>query len=310
MYIRILVPLDGSRLSEQVISYVLPIAEKLKAHVQLLRVIEPVDPALADPAHGRFLDQISTSMRNQAEDSLGTIRSAFTEAGVEVSSEACEGSPASSIVAEANKDPATLIAMSTHGRSGVARWVMGSVTDKVLHSVQNPLLIVRPEDGDATTETNIQTIVVPLDGSALAEQVLPHVMTVAKALDCKISLIRVTLSRAEYMSYMSSLPVDSDFSRYNQSYEEFAQMANAEATEYLHKVKAMLEKQGAPSVEERLLHAHPATAIIDIARETSDNLVAMTTHGRSGIGRWALGSVADRVIRGSGDPVLLVRATG
>ena len=310
MYIRILLPLDGSRLSEQVIPYVLPMAEKLKAHVLLLRVIESVDPALADPAHGRFLDQISTSMRNQAEDSLGTIRSAFASAGVEVSSEACEGSPASAIMAEANKDPAALIAMSTHGRSGVARWVMGSVTDKVLHSVQNPLLIVRPEDGDPTTEANIRTIIVPLDGSAMAEQVLPHVMIVAKALDCKISLIRVTPSRAEYMSYMTSLPVDADFSRYNQSYEEFSQMANAEATEYLHSVKAMLEKPGAPSVEERLLHGHPATAIIDIARDTSDNLVAMTTHGRSGIGRWALGSVADRVIRGSGDPVLLVRTAG
>jgi nucleotide-binding universal stress UspA family protein len=82
MYIRILVPLDGSRLSEQVIPYVLPMAEKLKAHVQLFRVIGPVDPSLADPAHGRFLDQISTSMRNQAEDSLGIIRSAFTEAGI------------------------------------------------------------------------------------------------------------------------------------------------------------------------------------------------------------------------------------
>lgn len=241
---------------------------------------------------------------------MSTIRSAFTEAGIEVSSEACEGSPASSIVAEANKDPAALIAMSTHGRSGVARWVMGSVTDKVLHSVQNPLLIVRSEEGDSTPEANIRTIIVPLDGSALAEQVLPHVMTVAKALDCKISLIRVTPSRAEYMSYMSGLPVDADFSRYNQSYEEFSQMANAEATEYLHSVKAMLEKQGAPSVQERLLHGHPATAIIDIAQETSDNLVAMTTHGRSGIGRWAVGSVADRVIRGSGDPVLLVRAAG
>jgi len=87
-------------------------------------------------------------------------------------------------------------------------------------------------------------------------------------------------------------------------------MANAEATEYLHSVKAMLEKPGAPSVEERLLHGHPATAIIDIARDTSDNLVAMTTHGRSGIGRWALSGVADRVIRGSGDAVLLVRTAG
>ena len=147
-------------------------------------------------------------------------------------------------MAEANKDPAALIAMSTHGRSGVARWVMGSVTDKVLHSVQNPLLIVRPEDGDSTTAANIRTIIVPLDGSSLAEQVLPHVMTVAKALDCKISLIRVTPSRAEYMSYMTSLPVDADFSRYNQSYEDFPQMANAEATEYLHGVKAMLGKTG------------------------------------------------------------------
>lgn len=308
MYIRILVPLDGSRLSEQVTPFVRPLAKKLTAHVKLFRVIEPVDPGLADPAHGRFLDQIATSMRNQAEDSLGNIRSAFTAAGIEVSSVAYEGSPASSIVAEANKDPAALIAMSTHGRSGVTRWFLGSVTDKVLHSVQNPLLIVRSEATDPESEADLQTIIVPLDGSLLAEQVMPHALTVAKALHSKISLVRVTPSRKEYRSYMTGLPIEADSARFYQTYEEFSLLADGEATEYLHNMKSKLQKQGVVSVEERLLHGDPAAAIIDIARETSDNLVAMTTHGRSGIGRWALGSVADRVIRGCGDPVLLVRA--
>lgn len=309
MYIRILVPLDGSRLSEQVIPYVLPLAEKLNAHVQLLRVIEPVDPGLADPAQGRFLDQIATSMRTQAEDSLGKIRSGFTAAGVDVSAAACEGSPASSIITEANNDPAALIAMSTHGRSGIARWVLGSVTDKVMHSVQNPLLIVRSEASDPKPEANIRTIIVPLDGSLLAERVMPHVLTVAKALHSKISLVRVTPSREEYRSYMAGVPLDVDSARFYQPYEEFSQLADAEATEYFHDMKSKLQKQGVELVEEHLLHGHPATAIIDIALETSDNLVAMTTYGRSGIGRWALGSVADRIIRGCGDPVLLVRAT-
>ena len=79
--------------------------------------------------------------------------------------------------------------------------------------------------------------------------------------------------------------------------------------EYLHEVKVHLHRQGVWLVEERLLRGHPAATIADLAREIPGSLVAMTTHGRSGMGRWILGSVADRVIRHSGAPVLVVRSS-
>ena len=95
---------------------------------------------------------------------------------------------------------------------------------------------------------------------------------------------------------------------YSGPYEEFARGADAEAVQYLHDVKGRLIPQGVLSVEERLVRGNPAGAILDLIDEIPDSLVALTTHGRSGVGRWVMGSVADRLVRNSGKPVLVVRA--
>ena len=100
------------------------------------------------------------------------------------------------IVLESEKDPDTLIVMSTHGRSGVGRWVMGSVTDRVLHAVKTPLIIIRTEDNDAV-----------LDGSPLAEKILPHAVALAKATEAKLRLVRVSGSPDQRSRYV--VPCDS-----------------------------------------------------------------------------------------------------
>jgi len=82
--------------------------------------------------------------------------------------------------------------MSTHGRSGAGRWVIGSVTDKVLHAVKAPLMIIRSEGNDAVLDGTMSHIIVPLDGSDLAETILPHAVNLAKALGAKMSLVRAT----------------------------------------------------------------------------------------------------------------------
>ena len=78
---------------------------------------------------------------------------------------------------------------------------------------------------------------------------------------------------------------------------------------YLHAIRDRLSAEGVASVEKRVLHGHPAVTIVDLAHETAKSLVTMTTHSRSGIGRWVLGSVTDRVVRHSGDPVLVIRSS-
>jgi nucleotide-binding universal stress UspA family protein len=222
-----------------------------------------------------------------------------------------EGEPASYVVREAEREQGGLIAMCTHGRSGITRWVMGSVTDKVLHATTNPLLIVRAKpEGSSSTDVKLNTVIVPVDGSSLAEQSLPHVVALAGALHLRVMLVRVTGSAEEYYQYSAyqragTLPgVDSRA----RSIEELSREADARAMEYLHRVREKLLREGVSSIEERLLHGQPAGAIVDLARETQDSLIVMTTHGYSGLERWVMGSVTDRVVRHSGGPVLVIRS--
>ncbi len=311
MYKRILVPLDGSKLAEQVIPYVLFLGKDLKAQVQILRVFDPVPPDVTDPFRGIYSHEVAATRQRHAQDYLDGVKAALLGNGLTVATAVEEGSPADQIVAEAEKEPDTLIAMSTHGRSGMSRWVLGSVTDKVLHATPNPLLIIRShEPAGPTQEVKLDTVIVPLDGSELSEMVLPHVVALASPRRWKVVLARVTPSAGEYYRYMSVQTMDSASKLYYGPYEEFSKEADALAMEYLHRVRENLMKERVASVEERLLQGHPAEALVDLACDTPDCLIAMTTHGRSGVGRWMLGSVADRVVRYSMSPVLVIRPPG
>ena len=145
MYSRILIPLDSSELAEQVLPHASLIAKGLDVPIELVRIIEPVDPELSDPRHGLYLDQVATSMSVSAQEYLNKVASSLREEGISVSCEVREGDTASRIIDEAQRDPDTLIAMTTHGYSGIARWVMGSVTEKVLRASSNPMLVIRAQ---------------------------------------------------------------------------------------------------------------------------------------------------------------------
>ena len=143
MYSRILVPLDSSELAEKVLPHATQIAKGMNVPLTLVRIIDPVDPQLTDPKHGLYLDRVSASLRNSAQEYLNKVASSVREEGVTVQCEVREGDVASRIIDEAESEPDTLIAMTTHGYSGVARWVMGSITDKVLRASSNPVLVIR-----------------------------------------------------------------------------------------------------------------------------------------------------------------------
>ena len=309
MYTKILVPLDGSEFSQQVIPYVQLMAERLGCPVELFRVIDSVSPALADPVHGRYLDRVAEGFDNEALDELKAVKDSLEHKGINVSTVIHEGRAASTITREAASDPGALIAMSTHGRSGVSRWFLGSVTSEVLHAASNPMFIVRSTaNGESVEPPTLKNIILPLDGSKLGEQVLPHAKQLSKALRLNAHLVRVTPPDGEYHSYLPAYALDGATTVYHGPIEEFSKAVDAEAMEYLHRVGDRLHCEGIHSSEEQLLHVNPAAAIVDLAHEIPESIVAMTTHGRSGIGRWVLGSFADKVARHSGRPVLLVRA--
>ena len=308
MYRRILVPLDGSKLAEQVIPYVRFLAKDMGLPVHLVEVVDGSHgEANGDPSRSGQGDRQGGSRKEDAQAYLQGVERALADLGVKSSVAVHEGSPAQRIEEEAEKEPSTLVAMCTHGRSGIGRWLMGSVTDKALHAASSPFLIARarsPED--IPHEIKLGTVIVPLDGSKLSEEVLPHVASLAGPRGLRVLAAMATPSEGEYYRYMN-VQMDSISTVYTGPYEEFSRKAEAEAMEYLHQVREDLLREGLPRVEERLLHGHPAEAIIELARQTSDSLVAMTTHGRSGLGRWVLGSVTDRVVQHSGGPVLVIR---
>jgi nucleotide-binding universal stress UspA family protein len=306
MYTRILVPLDGSSLAEQALPYAGLLAGALNIPVSLLNVFDSVPPQFADPGRGLYETQITASYRDNAIDYLQKAGSGLKQSGVTITADAHEGNAAEQIINEAEKDPDTLIAMVTHGRSGLGRWVLGSVTDKVLHATTNPLLIAHAQDeASVNPQPTLKNLIVPLDGSPLAGRVLPHVEALVPALGLNVILVRVAASSDDYYRYVDmSMGAAIDTSRF----DEYSHQAEAEAATYLEKVKEQLSGKGVTSVEERLVAGSAAGAILDLAQETPDSLVALTTHGRSGVERWVLGSVTDRLVRHSGQPVLVIRA--
>ncbi len=271
--------------------------------------MEPVPSDLQAMAHGLSNEQISNTRKGHAQDALEGEAAFLRQEGFEVSTAVHEGDPASQIVREADAVPGTLIAMSTHGRNGFTQWVLGSVTERVLHATTSPLVVVRPNEPESDPqEIRLRTVLVPLDGSTMAEQVLPYVIPLAKAMNLQVVLTRVTPSAEEYDFYLGAKPIGGGATIYSGPYEEFSKEADAQAMGYLHGIRDMLSQNGVLNVEERLLRGRASGALVEAAKETSDNLVAMTTHGRTGVGRWLLGSVTAHVVRLSDDPVLVVRA--
>ena len=317
MYSRLLVPLDGSELAEQVLPYVIALGKAYQAPISLLRVFDPVPPDMGDELHGVYLDQIATAFRNNAETYLEQVRiklrSAFDGLDLPISVVSHEGDPAAIIISEAEKTPGTLIAMATHGRSGVTQWLLGSVTDRVLHATDCPLMMVRAKPQDEFNEKDLKgdvapkTIIVPLDGSKLAERILPHAAYLAKGLDLPVTLVRVTDPIDQYLA-MAGYPIMEGIGRTDVSLaEDMVREGNDQAMKYLQGVKEELGRLGVTKTKEIVVQGRADSAVVDLAHNTPDSLVAMTTRGRSGVGRWVLGSVTDRVVRHSGDPVLVVR---
>ncbi len=213
-----------------------------------------------------------------------------------------QGQPEEVIIDKAARDKETLIGMATRGRSGIHRWLMGSVAEKVLRGATNPLLLVRGnEEGKSDGKATLKSIVVPLDGSKRAETVLPPAMDLAKKLSLAIVLTRA------YQIPLSASYAGAE-SPYIPNSDALLNLVREEAGAYLEAKVNELHQNGVEKVSSILLVGSGADEIIDLARSTPDNLIAMCTHGRSGVERWVLGSVTEKVVRHSGDPVLVVRA--
>lgn len=300
MYSRILIPLDGSKTAEKVLPYARSLVGKFKVPVELLAVVDIGEIAMHMASEkARFLDTMIEDATRQSTSYLQGIAGTFPGTTVTCSVE--KGKAEECIIEKGATDKAMLITMATHGRSGLNRFLLGSVAEKVLRGAVNPLLLIRATEGAGTEgAATINSLIVPLDGSALAENVLPMAVEMAKQLDLEIELFRAY--QIPYNVYAG----DEGF--YAGNFDELLAGVRDEATEYLDKKAAELKKLGVTKVSCVSKEGFAGDEIISLGRKTPDNVIAMSSHGRSGVKRWVLGSVAETVVRHSGDPVLIVRA--
>jgi nucleotide-binding universal stress UspA family protein len=197
-------------------------------------------------AENCYETQITASYRDNAVDYLDKVGAVLKDSGVTITRAAHEGNPAEQIISLAEGDANTLIAMVTHGRSALGRRVLGSVTDNVIHGASNPLLVVHARDeGKSIPDAKLETLVVPLDGSSLADQVLPNVAALASTLNLKVILVRVTASSDDYYRYVD---ISSAAGMNTERFDEYARKAEAQAASYLSQVKESLTQKGVSSV--------------------------------------------------------------
>ncbi len=303
----ILVPMDGSDVANGILPYVLPIAGKANIPLVLLAAVDPdaIDcPASVMSAAPTSVGEpmaicrarIEESSRVHAQDTLHRVAARLKDDGMEAKATVAIGDPAEEILRVSEEEGCGLIAMSTHGRNPIGRSILGSVTDRVIRASNVPVLTVTPARVKKHREEDapLTTIVAPLDGSELAQRALPYVERLARVLSMEILLARVV--GTEHPTY-----TDLGF-----RVPAFREEMNWEATEYLEQVAQHLRDKGL-TVRSQVLAGPTARALLNLAHETPHNLIAMTTHGRTGLSRWMMGSVASTLVRRSGDPVLVIR---
>ncbi|MBN1189259.1 MAG: universal stress protein [Dehalococcoidales bacterium] len=296
MFERILVPLDGSELAEVALPYATELAGRLASDVTLVYVGESPRDSNQNIRES-YMDKMLAATQRGVERFL-------EEPGkqeIQVKSEILFGYPAETIVDYAEKMDAGLIVMSTHGRSGLSRWTLGSVADKVIRATSRPVELIRAKGAqpDLREKGILLKALVPLDGSKEGESAIPYIQELAVKLKSDIILFQA-LSPA-YSSASAS-----GFERIDYPDQQMEE-EKASAREYLVKVGAGLEQSGV-TVESEIRLGHAAEEIIKFADERQVDLVAISTHGRSGLSRWVFGSVAEKVLYEGNCPLLLVRS--
>jgi nucleotide-binding universal stress UspA family protein len=300
MFKKVLIPLDGSRFAERVLMHI-PLFVSEETELSLLQVIVPQNTYYnMASADGMVIPSPLDvgRLEKDVQDYLNGIKGELRGMGYHANGQIAKGDVAAAICDRADAQEADLIAMTTHGRSGVSRWLLGSIAERVIRNAKQPLLLVRTET-QKLSETGLQRILVPLDGSELAEVALQHAQRLAQ--DHGVTLLLVqSIEPVEQMS-MAPIAMNIDFQL------EISAKLRQVAQHYLEGIQQQLEREGLSS-DILVVDGAPANAILDIAEAEKVDLIAMSTHGRSGLNRWVFGSVADKVLRHAKCPLLVIRA--
>lgn len=296
MYRKMLVPLDGSDLAELALPYAEELAGKLGAEVILAEAVNTPKEA-QDIALQVYLQGVATATAQNVMKhvpKLGTPE-------IRTRTEILVGNPAEALLDYAEKQSVDLIVMATHGRTGIRRWALGSVATKIATAADCPVVLIRARGArkDVREKGAIRRILVPLDGSKAGEKIIPYVRELIARLKAEVTLFQAiqplynAVATTDGIVYVPYTP------------EEMKSFVTA-AEDYLGGASAAFQPLGV-LVQKKVTLGDPAEEIIRFADEIGADLVAMATHGRTGIHRWMVGSVADKVLHAGNTPLFLVR---
>jgi nucleotide-binding universal stress UspA family protein len=281
----ILVPLDGSKQAELALAYLTALRPLENLHVRLLSVAPSDESTSAEEEARRealaadYLDNVEERTRANYDITLDCVRRT--------------GRPHEEILEETRRDDVDLLLMSTHGHTITDPERLGSVADKVIRGAACPTLLI---GSHALVPLQIEQITVPLDGSDLAAEALPVARALAEKLGSKVRLVQAV----EHPPY----DIESVGTWLGSLGADVIESLNLTASLYLTEAKRELESS--VPVETEVLTGPPTVALMSDLQEHPPDLLVMGSHGRTGIIRWALGSVTDRMIRGP-VPVLVLR---
>jgi nucleotide-binding universal stress UspA family protein len=307
MYRLLLVPLDGSPLGEQALPFALSIARRADAAVEIAHVHTPFQ------SYG-FTPSVTVKLDEQAKEDVrtyldGVVNRAVEERKFGVTSNLLVGDAAQALHDHAVSHNVDLVVMTTHGRGPLSRFWLGSVANELMRRMPMPVLMVRAQESvpEAGKEPNFQHLLIPLDGSELAEQILESAIGIGSCMGARYTLLRVVepliLVSHEARGERPGGINPSMLAQLRKLHDE----DRTEAQSYLDKIADRFRAQSL-NVDVRVVSSQqPAAAILDTAIGEAVDLIALATHGRGGLSRVFFGSVADKVVRGTTIPVLVYR---
>jgi nucleotide-binding universal stress UspA family protein len=290
MYKKMLVLLDGSKLAEVVYSYARELRERLKLAVDFLHVCRPEEVDQL-PMRQAYIEHMAEMLISKSRPDSGQVQGRVVI-----------GYPPDEILNYTKENQIDLILLATHGVSGIRRWGLGSVADKIIHETDVPVWLV-PSHLSETILTDSSTqreILVPLDCSKLAQSIIPYVKDLITQREAETEMVLVSVVS------MPSIPY-SDWGGQNQKISQDLATLRKDAEVYLNNQVKAIKAEGF-KVRGELLTGDPTDEIIRYAAEIKPRLIAMTTHGRSGLNKFIFGGVAENVLRRlQRTPLFLVR---
>ena len=292
MYKVIMVPTDGSGFDREAIRVALRMAERNNAKVRLVRVLATGSLFGASDETERTLIAVDAvrSERNRTLSELYALAAECRTVSNALVQVDLHSGPVNDVLqGYAKRNDVDLIVISTHGRSGIARLSLGSVTDSLIRHTTIPVLVVKPATSylNPQVRESFKRIVVPLDGSVLAEQILPRVTALAKFEEAEITLLNVLIPE----SYSQKEMVEPSMPWWENDV--------AAAQTYLFRVAGRLRRDGIPVTTDVVIGENVAQSIGEFAGREKADLIAIATHGRGGLARMLRGSVADAVLHSS-----------